>query len=156
MTGGRGHVLDLLAGHGYLSAELAQLCPDCIISCTGLGNDLDSFQALRESELYTTSVWKNIRYTECDVTSLPFEDDTFDYVMNFLGLEDVMMTNGEDGLLSVFSEVSRVSKQTAIVELSIVEYGASPEEMIAEEIWASIGLNAIFLPKNFYIKGVQR
>ncbi|MFX1367107.1 MAG: hypothetical protein ACFFAY_00690, partial [Promethearchaeota archaeon] len=67
-------VLDLLAGHGYLSAELAQVCPNCMIHGTGLKNDLDSFTALKASGIYPSSVWKNISYTKCDVTTLPFDN----------------------------------------------------------------------------------
>jgi ubiquinone/menaquinone biosynthesis C-methylase UbiE len=152
LQNGPQRVLDLLSGHGYLSAELAQVCPSCLIDGTGLKNDLDSFNALRSSDFYPSSIWKNIRYTECDVTSLPFDDHTFDSVINFLGLEDVMMTQGKTGLNSTFSEVSRVTKKTALVQLSIVEYGNSPEERIAEEVWSNIGLNAVFLSKKFYQK----
>jgi ubiquinone/menaquinone biosynthesis C-methylase UbiE len=148
-------VLDLLAGHGYLSAELANLCPSCMINGTGLKNDLDSYLALRNSDLYPSSVWENVKYTECDVTSLPFNDDSFDVVVNFLGLEDVMMTHGESGILSAISEIARVLKDKGLVEIAIVEYGDSPEEKVAEEVWANIGLNAVFLPKEFYIEALR-
>lgn len=144
-------VLDLLAGHGYLSAELAQVCPNCLIHGTGLKNDLDSFMALKASDIYPSSVWKNIRYTECDVTTLPFDDAYFDVIINFLGLEDVMMTQGQAGLLSTVSEVSRVVRPNGLVEIAVVEYGNSPEERVAEEVWANIGLNALFMEKEFYV-----
>ncbi|NHJ12980.1 MAG: class I SAM-dependent methyltransferase [Candidatus Thorarchaeota archaeon] len=144
-------ILDLLAGHGYLSAEFAKLCPSCAIHCTGLKNDLDSFLALKASDLYPLSIWDNIQYTECDVTGLPFDDEYFDLVVNFLGLEDVMMTRERSGLLSTISEVTRVAKRTGLVQISVVEYGDTPEERLAEDIWGNIGLNAIFLSKEFYI-----
>ena len=144
-------VLDLLAGHGYLGAEIAKLCSHCIIRGTGLKNDIDSFIALKASNHYPSTIWGNFQYVECDVTKLPFDDEYFDLVVNFLGLEDVMMTRGESGLLSTISEVARVTKRSGLVQISIVEYGESPEEQVAEEVWANIGLNAVFLPKEFYI-----
>ena len=153
---GYSRVLDLLAGHGYLSAELAKLCPSCLIYGTGLKNDVDSFNALKASNQYPPTVWKNIKYTECDVTELPFDDDYFDLVANFLGLEDVMMTRGELGLISSVSEVSRVAKPSGLIEIAIVEYGDTPEERVAEEVWANIGLNAVFLAREFYVRAFAK
>ncbi|NHI82700.1 MAG: methyltransferase domain-containing protein [Candidatus Thorarchaeota archaeon] len=151
LSGGSQIVLDLLAGHGYLSAEVAKLCPSCTIHGTGLKSDLDCFIGLRSSNLYPSNTWDNIQYTECDVTELPFDDEYFDLTVNFLGLEDVLMTRGRSGLLAAISEVSRVVKRSGLVQISVVEYGDSPEERIAEEVWANIGLNAVYLPKEFYI-----
>lgn len=151
-----GTVLDLLAGHGYLTAELARVFRGATIYATGLSNDLQSFLTLQSSEEYPLSTWENVNYTECDVTSLPFDDLYFDLVANFLGLEDVMMTRGEEGLISVFSEVARVLKTGGVFEMSVVEYEGSPEERIAEEVWSTIGLNAVFLDREFYIMQAEK
>ena len=154
LTGG--HVLDLLAGHGYLSAELARVFPTCVIHSTGLKNDYDTFLALKRSGCYPEAVWRKIKYVECDVTSLPFDTGYFGLVANFLGLEDVMMTSGETGLRSVISEVSRVTDSKGLAEITVVEYGDAPEEQIAEEVWSNIGLNAVFKEKEFYIREFEK
>jgi ubiquinone/menaquinone biosynthesis C-methylase UbiE len=151
-----GQVLDLLAGHGYLSVELAQVFPECVIHSTGLKSDYDTFLALKRSGYYPESVWRNIKYEECDVTSLPFDSGYFNLVANFLGLEDIMMTSGESGLRSVISEVSRVTDSKGLAEITVVEYGDAPEEQIAEEVWSNIGLNAVFKEKEFYIREFER
>ena len=146
-----GRILDLLAGHGYLSAELAKVFPRCSISSTGLGTDFDSFLGLKSSKAFPDSTWDRVEYVQCDVTELHFEDGYFDLVANFLGLEDVIMTRGEEGLLSTISEVTRVTKDDGLIEVTIVEYGLTPEERIAREVWDEIGLNAVFLDREFYI-----
>lgn len=151
-----GRILDLLAGHGYLSAELARVFPQATLYATGLRNDLESFLKLKQSEHYPKNVWRHVKYVDCDVTSLPFDDYYFDLAANFLGLEDVMMTKGRHGLSTMISEVSRVIRPNGVIEIALVEYGDTPEERVAEEIWSSIGLNAVFLDKAFYVGEFQK
>jgi ubiquinone/menaquinone biosynthesis C-methylase UbiE len=147
----KGKILDLLAGHGFLSVELTRMFPGCSIYGTGLSTDYDSFTALKASNVFPNSVWNEIEYVQCDVTELPFEDGYFNLVANFLGLEDVFMTRGESGLQSTIAEVARVTKDDGLIEITIVEYGLTPEERVAREVWEEIGLNAVFLDREYYI-----
>ena len=45
-----------------------------------------------------------------DATSMTFPDESFDMVVNFLGLEDIHMTRGKEGVHKTFHEVSHILK----------------------------------------------
>ena len=49
-----------------------------------------------------------ITLREMDASSLGFQAEIFDHVVNFLGLEDVHMTRGREGVEKAFKEAHRV------------------------------------------------
>lgn len=145
-------VLDFLAGHGLLSAEIAMLFPNARIYALGLSNDAESWKLLRGSEKFPERTWRSFHYLIADARHIPLKSSTCEIVVNFLGLEDLRMTSGTEGIHCAISEIRRITKDNALVQVSIVEYGEEPEEKIAEEVWKAIGLNAIFLEENEYLR----
>jgi hypothetical protein len=145
-------ILDLLSGHGLLAAEFAIQYPDSLVLGMGLQNDVSSWKRVRDSERYQSGVWSRFQYLLCDVTRIPLESSTCDLVVNFLGLEDLHMTTGMTGLTQAISEIGRITKEDALIQISMVEYGDSPEEQLAREIWNEIGLNALFLEREEYLR----
>ena len=98
-------ILDLATGYGFLAIETAMRYPDVTI----LGIDLvrsDVETAKTRAERYGLS--KRIRFFQMDATQLAFSCNSFDGVVNFLGLEDIHMTRGKEGVGRTFSEVSRI------------------------------------------------
>jgi hypothetical protein len=76
--------------------------------------------------------------------------------VNFLGLEDLHMTMGVKGLEKMVEEVERIAKKDALIQISMVEYGDSPEEKVAQEVWREIGLNAVFLERAYYLELLEK
>ena len=147
--------MDIPAGHAYLSAELSNAFPLSEVLAVGLPNDYVTHTYLRNSNTYPHTLWHRVQYLVSDATELPLRDSSCDIVANFLGLEDVMMTRGIRGVESILSEMSRLVSDNGLVEISIVEYGDSPEEQIAKEVWSNIGLNCIFLEREWYSRKLQ-
>jgi ubiquinone/menaquinone biosynthesis C-methylase UbiE len=145
-------IVDVPAGHAYLSAELAQVFQESQILAIGLPNDYMTHTYLRKSDAYPHGLWSRVQYLISDAICLPLANETCDTVANFLGLEDIMMTRGIKGVESVLSEMSRLVSKKGLIEISIVEYGDSPEEQVAKEVWKSIGLNCVFLEREWYLR----
>jgi len=145
-------VLDFLAGHGLLSAEIAKLFPEAKIYALGLSKDAESWKRLRGSERFPETTWRGFHYLTADARHIPLKSSTCEIVVNFLGLEDLRMTSGTEGIHCAISEIGRIAKDNALVQVSMVEYGEKPEEKIAEEVWKAIGLNATFLEENEYLR----
>ena len=155
IKGSADFILDIPAGHGYLTAEFAHLFPSSEFIALGLRNDLDSFVALRKSELFPQMTWKRVSYIASDALMIPFSDGAFDLVINFLGLEDIQMTRGIAGVQGALSEMVRVLDEKGLLQISLVEYGDLPEEKIAKDVWAATGLNPIFETKEWYQQEVE-
>ena len=147
-----GNILDFLSGHGLLSAEMAIRFPKSRILGIGLSNDVETWKQLRNSMKYPQEIWSNFHYLLSDSTRIPLRSSSCDMVVNFLGLEDLNMTCGWSGVEQAISEIDRVTKRDALIQLSTVEYGKTPEEVLAEEIWNTIGLNAVFQKMEDYVQ----
>jgi len=151
-----GVILDLLSGHGLLSAEIAIRFPKARIFGVGLSNDVETWKGVKESNRYPQNIWSNFHYLLSDATKVPLKSSSCDMVINFLGLEDLHMTSGWSGVEQVVSEVNRITKNDAIIQISLVEYGDSPEERIAKEVWNTIGLNAVFFEEEYYSRSFEK
>jgi ubiquinone/menaquinone biosynthesis C-methylase UbiE len=143
-------ILDVPAGHAYLTAEFTFLFPSSRFVAVGLRNDVESFISLRKSDSYPQNQWNHVQYLSCDAKELPFGDGSFDLVINFLGLEDIKMTRGIEGVQFALSEMSRVLGASGILQISLVEYGELPEEKLARDVWEATGLNPVFEARNWY------
>ncbi|MFX1331351.1 MAG: class I SAM-dependent methyltransferase [Promethearchaeota archaeon] len=148
-------ILDIPAGHGYLTAEFAHLFPSSKFIALGLRNDLASYVALRESESFPLKIWTHVSYIASDALMIPFCNGAFDLVINFLGLEDIQMTRGIAGVQVALSEMARVLDEKGLLQISLVEYGDLPEEKIAKDVWAATGLNPIFETKDWYQQEIE-
>ena len=149
------YILDVPAGHGYLTAEFAHLFPSSEFIALGLRNDLDSYVALRKSESFPQRIWTYVSYIASDALMIPFSNGAFDLVINFLGLEDIQMTRGIAGVQVALSEMARVLNKRGLLQISLVEYGNLPEEKIAKDVWAATGLNPIFETKEWYQQEIE-
>jgi SAM-dependent methyltransferase len=145
-------ILDLLSGHGFLSAEIALRFPHAKIIGIGLGNDVDSWKKVRNSKRYDLELWNRFHYLLANVTYTPIKTSSCDMIVNFLGLEDLHMSSGVEGIEQMIREIGRITRDEAIVQISLVEYGDSPEETVAKEVWERIGLSAVFLEKQEYLQ----
>ena len=152
------NILDILAGHGFFSYEIAKIIKEGKITAIGLQNDIDSFLSFSK-ELKNGKQKKKLElidYKLMDVTKLEFPDNTFDFVTNFLGLEDVNMTRGLEGVKQALRECARVLKTSGILQITLCLEGDEPDQIIAKEVTDLIGHQAIFHPKEFYLKELKK
>ncbi|MFW9834639.1 MAG: methyltransferase domain-containing protein [Candidatus Thorarchaeota archaeon] len=147
-----GTILDFLSGHGFLSAEMAIRFPKSRLLGIGLRNDVETWERFKNSKKHMQSVWLNFHYLLSDATRIPLKASSCNMVVNFLGLEDLNMTSGWRGVQQAFSEIERITKRDALIQISLVEYGKTPEEVLAKEIWSTIGLNAVFRNQEDYLQ----
>ena len=145
-------MLDVPAGHGFFAYEVAKLMGEGEVHAVGLPNDLRDFQ-----EAFggwgtpgEAGFERLIEYHVMDATRLTFPDGHFDLVVNFLGLEDINMTRGEDGVLSSLSEFVRVLRPGGTLLITIEQEGREPDEVLWWEVARCIGHNAVFHPVAFY------
>ena len=143
------NVLDFMAGHGYLGLEITKTAQSSRVVGFGLPNDVLTHLRLRE-KLAQPELFYNIDYVCAEGTSLPFSKRSFDLVVNFLGLEDLNMTRGLDGVETVLNNLSELVTPGGFLQLSLVEYGNTPEEQVAKEVWETIGLGCTFYPTIHY------
>jgi len=147
-----GTILEFLSGHGLLSAEMAIRFPKSRILGIGLSNDVETWKQLRNLMKYPQEIWSNFHYLLSNATRMPLKSSSCDMVVNFLGLEDLNMTSGWSGVKQAISEIDRITKRDALIQISLVEYGGTPEELLAKEIWNTIGLNAVFQNMEDYLQ----
>ncbi|MFX0061521.1 MAG: class I SAM-dependent methyltransferase [Candidatus Hermodarchaeota archaeon] len=150
-------VLDVPSGHGILAYEVAKIIKQGEIHAVGLKNDLETFKQFSRS-LKTKKEQKFlnlITYHVMDATQLTFPLGKFDFVVNFLGLEDINMTRGAQGVKQSLAEFVRVLKRNGVIQLTLWLEGNEPDEELAKEIHEFIGFNAIFYPKDFYIQELE-
>ena len=100
-----GDVLDMATGSARFAIALARKHPDIhvtAIDINGLGTARENVNEGKLSD--------RITLREMDASSLGFQDESFDHVVNFLGLEDIHMTRGREGVEKAFKEAHRVLK----------------------------------------------
>ena len=102
-----GKVLDIAAGSAYFSIQVAEKNSDTSITA------VDIFKGSVEQakkNVKTAGLGDRIDVLQMDATVLDFQDNTFDTVVNYLGLEDIHMTRGKEGVRNTFQEAYRVLK----------------------------------------------
>jgi ubiquinone/menaquinone biosynthesis C-methylase UbiE len=98
-----GDVLDVATGSAYYAMALARKHPNIHVTAI----DIVGLKTAREN-VEEAGLSSRIMLREMDATSLSFEAGSFDHVVNFLGLEDIHMTRGREGVEKAFSEARRV------------------------------------------------
>jgi len=98
-----GDVLDMATGSAYFAMDLARKHPDIHVTAI----DIDGLKTAREN-VNEGQLSDRITLREMDASNLGFQDESFDHVVNFLGLEDIHMTRGREGVEKAFKEAHRV------------------------------------------------
>ena len=140
-------ILDLAAGHGYLSKAIYEHGYKNKIIALGLSNDTEAYNHLRQSNV----LMKNIQYIECSSVQMGLKDESIDCIVNFLGLEDINMTCGKDGVEKTLRETSRIVKKGGFLEITLQIEGEDPSSRVFWDLWEYIGINAVFYSPSYYI-----
>jgi ubiquinone/menaquinone biosynthesis C-methylase UbiE len=98
-------ILDLGTGHGFFALQLARQEHSLRI----VGIDISPSDILRaRKKLEGYDFEDRVKFIEMDAADMSFPSASFDMIVNFLGLEDVHMTTGRNGVQDTFLEVNRV------------------------------------------------
>ena len=119
------HVLDIATGSGFFAREITKC--DSSFKITGIDISQNDIQNARRN-IEKHSLAERIEIIEMDTTNMNFPNENFDATVNFLGLEDIHMTRGKDGVQKTFLEVNRVLKTDSYFCFVVMP----PEEMETE------------------------
>ncbi|MBN1682261.1 class I SAM-dependent methyltransferase [Candidatus Bathyarchaeota archaeon] len=113
----RMRVLDLATGSGYFAIEIAKQHLEVLIEAIDISDD--------SIELARKNIWESgfrarIAIKKMDATILEYPSQSFHSAINFLGLEDIHMTKGYEGVRRVFHEVARVLKPRSYFSLTVM------------------------------------
>lgn len=142
------YIMDLAAGHGFLSFAVEEKGYKNYLVDIGLINDLENFRRTIAIETYNS---RNLQFIVMDSSKMAFRENRFDFIVNFLGLEDINMTIGKSGVISTLKEADRILKVGGILEIAILAKGSKPSSILNWKIWKYIGLNSRFYSPEFYI-----
>lgn len=101
------NILDVATGYGFFALEIAERDKD--LKITGIDITRSNVENSKKN-IEKRNFGEKIEVKRMDATKMGFPDEKFDMVVNFLGLEDIHMTRGKDGVQKTFNEVNRVLK----------------------------------------------
>jgi ubiquinone/menaquinone biosynthesis C-methylase UbiE len=119
-------VLDVLVGEGDFTRAVAKFSREIfVIAGEILGSDLKEAKRRIERDKLKFAT----EFLRMDVTSMAFIDDSFDYVVNFVGWEDFAAVSGEELLSNAFSEMVRVLKTGGVLAITFIPPLKSVDEI---------------------------
>ena len=141
-------ILDVGAGWGLFAIEMAkQLKKGEIV---GIDITLEGTSMARKL-VGDSEVVDVVQILRMDATRLSFLDSHFDLATSFLGMRDIYMTRGKEGVKNATEEMIGVTKPGGKIALCITppEDMETEDQRIAVEIEGEI-FGAKSLPKKFY------
>lgn len=142
-------ILDVGTGWGLFAIEMAKLLKEGeIVGIDITFEDVDMARKLAEDP----GVVDIVSVLKVDAVELSFLENHFDFATSFLGMRDIHMTRGKEGVKKAVEEMIRVVKPNGKIVLCITP----PEDMETEDQRIAVKLEGkIFgaesMPKKFYI-----
>jgi ubiquinone/menaquinone biosynthesis C-methylase UbiE len=118
-------ILDLATGYGIFALEIARAKTDSRIVGIDIADDGTTNAAHKIAD---RGFADRIDIIRMDASETAFRDMTFDMAVNFLGLEDIHMTRGKEGVRRTFFETERVIKPDGYFNFVVMP----PEAMVTE------------------------
>jgi ubiquinone/menaquinone biosynthesis C-methylase UbiE len=117
----RMRILDIATGSALFAIELAKRDPSLKIVAIDVSD-----KAIRIADRHIRERWldPNVTTMKMDATRLEFQGGSFGMAVNFMGLDDIDMTRGDQGVRQTFHEVARVLKPRGYFCFTIIP----PEE----------------------------
>ncbi|MFB0558244.1 MAG: class I SAM-dependent methyltransferase, partial [Candidatus Bathyarchaeia archaeon] len=145
---------DVACGWGYYTFQLAIHNPSGIVVAVDLVPS--AFTNMRRKQLDLGALG-NFEPLMADATSLPLRDQSFDLAMSFLGLRDIHMTLGEDGVGRAAGELIRTARKTGRIAIAVTppDLADSEELRVAIEVEGEV-FGAKSMPSTFYTEPFQR
>jgi len=139
-------ILDVGTGWGLFAIEIARQARRGTI----IGIDIVSEEIARKT-VRDARVSDIVDIMRMDATDLSFRDNCFHLTTSFLGMRDIHMTRGEEGVERATKEMTRVTKPNGRIALTITppEDMETEDQRIAVEVEGEV-FGARSLPKRFY------
>jgi ubiquinone/menaquinone biosynthesis C-methylase UbiE len=141
-------VLDVGTGWGFFAIEMAKRLRKGKI----VGIDIVPKGLGRAKELIRKNEIANIvEIVRMDAANLSFMKNSFDFSTSFLGMRDIYMTRGKEGVKEATKEMVRVTKPGGRIILCITppEDAETEDQKLAIEVEGEV-FGAKSLPKKFY------
>ncbi|MEA2089202.1 MAG: class I SAM-dependent methyltransferase [Thermoproteota archaeon] len=141
-------VLDVGTGWGFFAIEMAKQVEKGEI----IGIDIVPGDVNRAKELIRKAeVADNVEILRIDAKKLSFPKNCFDLAVSFLGMRDVHMTRGKEGVKETTKEMVRVTKPSGKIALCITppEDAETEDQKLAIEVEGKV-FGAKSLPKKIY------
>jgi len=132
-------VLDVLVGYGDFSREAAKSSIANVFAIEINMEDMkEAIKRIKEEKLED-----KVKIIRMDAANMGFRDETFDWVINFIGWEDLTAFSGIEGVENVFKEMVRVLKKNGNISIVFIpqiegrDYISKFDREIEEFIWVS-------------------
>lgn len=112
----RSVVLDVLVGEGDFARAVAESSWGTIVAGEILASDLKEAKRRVERD----KLKQRVELLRMDVKRMAFMKDSFDYIVNFSGLEDFTAVSGEEHIERVFDEMTRVLKTNGVLAFTFI------------------------------------
>jgi ubiquinone/menaquinone biosynthesis C-methylase UbiE len=141
-------VLDVACGWGYYTIRLAERLPSEMVVAVDVVPS--AFTHMRKIHPDREPI-KAVEPVMADAARLPLRDSVFDLVTSFLGMRDICMTKGEDGMRASIAEMIRATRPSNTIALAVTP----PDKAETEELLIAIRVEgevfgARSLPSDFY------
>jgi ubiquinone/menaquinone biosynthesis C-methylase UbiE len=126
-------VIDVATGYGFFALEIARRFKDLRMVLIDISKpDIDAaFEKITAAQLDD-----RVDIIRSDATCLCLADASLDAAVNFLGLEDIHMTRGREGVRKVFAEVSRALRPRGL--FSFVSMPSDKMETEAQRVEVNV------------------
>ncbi|MGD2142586.1 MAG: class I SAM-dependent methyltransferase [Candidatus Bathyarchaeota archaeon] len=140
--------LDVACGWGYFTMELAKGGTGRVVAL-----DLVHTAFINMRRIFSKEIAATIEPIIADASNIPCRSDIFGLTTSFLGMRDIHMTLGEEGVRETVEEMIRATRRTGRVAVCVTppDIAASPEVDVAIEVEGEI-FGAKSLPSSFYIE----
>ena len=98
-------ILDLATGYGFFALQLVRR--DSSLRVVGIDISRSDVRQARQN-CEEDDLRRRVEFLEMDATDMGFTNGSFDMIVNFLGLEDIHMTRGKNGIHNTFLEANRI------------------------------------------------
>jgi len=110
------HHLDFACGYATFVAQLAWRFPH--LQIVGLNIDFEGPHAAAGPLTTEAGVAERCRFVQGDARSMPFSEASFDSVSCFLGLQDIEIGFGDEGVRRALEEADRVLKPGGVLAVA--------------------------------------
>lgn len=151
-------ILDVACGWGYYTFQLAVHNPYGIVVAVDIIPSAFTNMRRRQIDLGAP---KNFEPLMADAASLPLRDQSFDLATSFLGMRDIHMTLGEDGVGRAVGELIRIARKTGRIAIAVTPLDlADREELrvaieVEGEVFGAKSMPSTFYNELFTSKGVE-
>jgi ubiquinone/menaquinone biosynthesis C-methylase UbiE len=152
------HVLDVLAGPADFSIMIAKAYDDVEVTAVEItGGDIQEARQRIETE----GLRNKISLVRMDVTNMKFSSNAFDYVVNFVGWEDLAAISGEELVITAFDEMVRVLKPSGVLAVTFIptleaeDDVANTDNQLRGYMYRSVK-GPKYFPEEFFLQMFQR